>query len=213
MSLSDWRKSKLYQHGITEFFYFSMIENLESFLKYGILPKNEIIKRAWNYYSFAEQSVQDRRHIREIIISDHTKVTIHDLVPVYLVPRTPTLSVRRDCQDRIFFVVINADILTEENTQFAFSDGNAASKETRIFKSLHHIKYIPWDVLKADYWNEFPDGKRKRNAEFLIFPLVDQKHFKRIVIRNPSLQSYCKNLVQKLELSIEVIVDNSYFFN
>ena len=71
MSLGDWRKSKLRDHGISEFFYFSMIENLESFLKHGILPKNEIIKQGWNYASFAEESVQDRRHIREIELSNH----------------------------------------------------------------------------------------------------------------------------------------------
>lgn len=45
MSLGDWRKSKLRDHGISEFFYFSMIENLESFLKHGILPKTKLSSR------------------------------------------------------------------------------------------------------------------------------------------------------------------------
>lgn len=212
MSLTDWRRSKLRQHHITELFYFSMIDNLESLLQYGILPKNEMIKRGWSYASFAEESVQDRRHSREIELSNHTKVTIHDLVPLYLVPRTPTLSARRDSQNRIFFIVINSDIMADEKTEFAFSDGNAASQETKFFNSLYKLKHLPWDVLKADYWNDFSDGKRKRNAEFLIFPSVPPKYFMRIIVLDPNLQNHCKKLIQKFGSSIDVIVDSSYFF-
>lgn len=213
MSLGDWRKSKLRDHGVSEFFYFSMIENLESFLKHGILPKNEIIKQGWNYASFAEESVQDRRHIREIELSNHAKVTIHDLVPVYLVPKTPTLSARRDCQNRIFFVVVSADILAEENIEFAFSNGNAASIETQFFNSLYKLRQIPWDVLKANYWNDFPDGRRKRNAEFLIYPLIYPKYFQRIVVNNESIQYQCNQLIQQSGLSIDVMLDVGYFFS
>jgi hypothetical protein len=212
MSLTDWRRSKLSQHHIVELFYFSMIDNLESLLQYGILPKNEMIKRGLSHASFAEESVQDRRHIREIELSNHTKATIHDLVPLYLVPRTPTLSARRAYQNKIFFIVINSDIVADEKTEFSFSDGNAASQETRFFNSLYKLKHLPWDVLKADYWNDFSDGKRKRNAEFLIFPSVPPKYFIRIIILNSNLQNHCKMLVQKFGSSIDVIVDSSYFF-
>jgi hypothetical protein len=190
-----------------------MIDNLGSLLTHGILPKNEIIKQGWDYVSFAEESVQDRRHDREIEISNHVIVTIHDLVPVYLVPKTPTLSARRDCQDSIFFIVISADILAQDNIEFAFSDGNAASRETKIFNSLYKLKCIPWDVLKAGYWNDLPDGKRKRNSEFLIFPRIETKYFRRIVIRNPNLQNGCESLVQQAGLSLNVILDGSYFFS
>ena len=212
MSLANWRKSKLAEHGIIDFFYFSMIDNLESLLKYGILPKNEVVIRGWNYASFAEESVQDRRHVRKIQLSNQATVTIHDVVPVYLVPRTPTLSARRESQNRIFFIVINTDVLAQENTEFAFSDGNAASQETLIFNSLYKLKYIPWDVLKAVYWNDFPDGRRKRNAEFLIFPKIEPGYFKRIIICNPDLYNECNQLTRTLGLSIDTIVDTSYFF-
>ena len=212
MGLAEWRRSKIREYPITEFFYFAMIENLDNLLRYGILPKNEVIKSGWDYVSFAEESVQDRRHVRDIELTNHTTVTIHDLVPVYLVQRTPTLSARRDCQDRIFFIVISADILTQENIEFAFSDGNAASKKTKFFNSLYKLKHIPWDVLKADYWNDFPDGKRKRNAEFLIFHRIEPKYFQRIVICNPNLQENCKKLVEQAGLSLDVVLDGSYFF-
>jgi hypothetical protein len=212
MSLGDRRKSKLSDHDISEFFYFSMIENLESFLKHGILPKNEIIKQGWNYASFAEESVQDRRHTREIELSNRAKVTIHDLVPVYLVLKNPTLSARRNCQNQIFFIVVNADILAQENIEFAFSDGNAASMETRFFSSLYKLYHIPWDVLKANYWNDFPDGRRKRNAEFLIFPKVAPEYFRRIVVSNSDLHKECSQLSQSLGLSINIKINSSYFF-
>lgn len=212
MGLAEWRRAKIRKYPITEFFYFAMIENLDNLLRCGILPKNEVINNGWDYVSFAEETVQDRRHLREIELSNHSTVTVHDVAPVYLVPRTPTLSARRDCQDRIFFIVISAEILTEEHIEFAFTDGNAASKETKIFNSLYKLKNIPWDVLKADYWNDFPDGKRKRNAEFLIFPRIEPKYFQRIVICNPNLKNGCENSVQQTGLSLDVVLDGSYFF-
>ncbi|HRW99090.1 MAG TPA: DUF4433 domain-containing protein [Cyclobacteriaceae bacterium] len=212
MGLADWRKSKLNEHGITDFFYFSMIDNLESFLRYGILPKNEIVRQGWNSASFAEKSVQDRRHVREIQLSNCTKVTIHDIVPVYLIPRTPTLSARRPSQNKIFFIVIDAYVLAQENIEFAFSDGNAASRETSIFNSLYKLKSIPWDVLKATYWNDFPDGRRKRNAEFLIFPRIAPEYFRRIVVSNPDLHKECNRLTQQLGLSINIEINTNYFF-
>jgi len=181
-------------------------------LKYEILPKNQVVTRGWNYASFAEESVQDRRCVRKIQFSNQATVKIHDVVPVYLVPRTPTLSARRSEEHRIFFLVINTDVLAQENTDFAFSDGNAASQETLIFNSLYKLKYIPWDVLKAVYWNDFPDGRRKRNAEFLIFPKIESGYFKRIIICNPDLYNECNRLTRMRGFSIDVVIDASYFF-
>ena len=212
MSLTKWKKLKLTEYGITDFFYFSMIDNLESLLEYGIIPKNEVIKQGLNYASFAEESVQGRRHVREIKLSNHVEVTIHDVAPVYLVPRTPTLSARREIQKRIFFIVISADILAEEDIEFAFSDGNAASKETSIFNDLNKLENIPWDVLKANYWNDFPDGKRKRNAEFLIFPRIGPEYFKRIIVYDSNLYSECNQLSRLLGYFIDIEIDKSYFF-
>lgn len=108
--------------------------------------------------------------------------------------------------------MVSADILAEENIEFAFSDGNAASIETQFFNSLYKLRQIPWDVLKANYWNDFPDGRRKRNAEFLIFPKVAPEYFKRIVVSNSDLHKECSQLSQSLGLSIKTEINASYFF-
>ena len=65
-----------------------------------------------------------------------------------------------------------AAIIEQEN-RFLFSDGNAASKKTQFYDSLNDLDKIPWDVLNGKYWGDFPDGKRKRCAEVLVYPRID----------------------------------------
>lgn len=212
MPLSDWRRKKLDEFGVSHFYYFSLIGNLQSVLQYDLLPKNEIISRGISAESFAEETVQDRRHMRSIELSNHTYATIHDMVPLYLVPRTPTLSARRERQHEIFFLVISVDVVTDAETEFAFTDGNAASQDTKIFLGLYKLSSIPWDVLRSNYWTEFADGKRKRNAEFLIYPSVHPRHFKQIIVINDRARDYCTSHIQTIGESIAVTIDPTYFF-
>lgn len=192
MGLSGWRKRKLYDFGITEFYYLAPVQNLGWLAMYGILPKNEVAKRELPAQSFAEETVQHRRRQRKIEPSNGTRCTIHDLVPVYLVPKTPTLSVRREQQENLLFIkIIASDVVCDDNVEFAFSDGNAASQRTRIFRSLYKLKSIPWDVLKSDYWTDFEDGKRMRNAEFLIYPRIEPAFFNRIVVVSEAARNAC----------------------
>lgn len=69
---------------------------MNSVLKEGILPKNEILKRKLSFASFADETVQRYRNKRVITLSNMEKHNLHDLVPLYLTPKTPTLYVRKD---------------------------------------------------------------------------------------------------------------------
>ena len=212
MGLSDWRKRKLYDCGITEFYYLAPIQNLGGLAMYGILPKNEVEKRKLPAQSFAEETVQHLRRLRQLELSNGTRCTIHDLVPVYLVPKTPTLSVRREQQENLFFIVIASDVVCDDNVEFAFTDGNAASQGTRIFRSLYKLKSIPWDVLKSDYWTDFEDGKRMRNAEFLIYPRIEPAFFKRIVVVSEAARTGCVSQLSSVRVPIDVEVNPGFFF-
>ena len=105
MSLSYWRKTTA--ENCKKFpkflYYLSSKENFESIITNGIISKNEIKKKNVNYKSFAENEVQKRRSKIDINISDRTRRNLHDLVPLYFTPKTPTLYARQNNQYIFFF--------------------------------------------------------------------------------------------------------------
>ena len=96
MSLWTWRKQKLDEFRINKLYYFSKINNIDTILSNGILPKNTVKGKNIDYESFADEDVQARRHKKSVYISDggDDLYSVHDLVPVYLTPikNTPSQS-------------------------------------------------------------------------------------------------------------------------
>ena len=178
MSLSDWRLKEL--KNCKEFpkylYYLSTKENFQSILTNGILSKKEIQNKKISYKSFADEDVQQRRSGIQINVSDgSTRCELHELVPLYFNPKSPTLYSRQAYQNDFFFCKISPiKIISNLKKKFAFTDGNAASDDTKKFWNLKKLQTLKWNIINADFWNDFEDGKRIRNAEFLInkSPLV-----------------------------------------
>ena len=47
---------------------------------------------------------------------------------------------------------------------------------------------------------------------FFIFPKIETGYFKRIIICNPDLYNECNRITRMRGLSIDVVIDASYFF-
>lgn len=212
MSLYTWRLSKLQQHGVDKFYYLAFINNLDSILSRGILPKNIVSSLGIPYDSFAEEGVQRRRHQRDITLSDGSTVTIHDVVPLYLTTKTPTLYARKDIQHELFFIDISLNAICDENHEIAFSDGNAGASDTKFYGKLYMLENINWDVINAEYWTNFEDGRRKRCSEFLVYPEIEPDKFERIVVLTPKGQIQCQEIVENKNIDIPVDIDRDYFF-
>lgn len=217
MSLSSWRESKLNECKSfpSHLYYFAHKDNFESICKYGLLSKKEVRKRRIPHKSFAEQEVQFKRSIAKIYRSgDKTKnYDIHDFVPLYFTSRTPTLYSRKNNQFDYFFLKINSKkIITNENTQFAFCDGNAASDYTLFFYDLAKLNYIDWNVIHAHYWNAIEDGRRKRNAEFLIFNCVSLEFVDEFILYDDRYHNIFAKFKDLYKIKIDINVDQKYFF-
>ena len=207
--LAKWPLRNLY--------YFSLRENLASLVEFGILSKNETRKQGISSRSFAEESVQNRRRNVDVVLTNHTKIPLHDLVPLYLAPKTPALSTRRNRQEELFFIDVSPDVLCDPDNEFAFTDGNAASSQTQFFRSLHHLGKVPWDVIQAEYWSDYPDGRRRRCAEFLVYPSVTPRYFSRLVVASPNAAKACASLLRRVpnqssNHQIGIEVEPGYFF-
>jgi hypothetical protein len=213
MGLSEWRMKMLRKWPIESLYYFTLKENLLAILESGILSKNMVVKNKIRSISFAEDSVQNRRCRKIIEVSNNIKFNLHDLVPLYLTPKTPALSARRELQKDIVFFDISLNAVCEHDVEFAFTDGNAGSAETCFYKSLYKLNKIPWEVIAAKYWTDIPGGKRKRCAEFLIYPTIKIIHFKKIIVFDKSLECFCNNVIIKKSLaSIPVEINKNFYF-
>jgi hypothetical protein len=175
--------SALDEYGIKWLYYFFLFDNLLSIIENGILPKNIVDAKIQRYSSFANEDVQTRRHVKKIKFSCNKDICIHDSVPLYFTPYTPTLYAVREKLDDICFAVVDASILFQPGISFALSDGNAGSLNTKFFPSLEEgLSRLPWNVIKARYWNDFEDGVRKRNSECLIYPKISTEKIKWFIV-------------------------------
>jgi hypothetical protein len=212
MNLKSWIVHQLKEHHIYWFYYIFHSDNLESILKYGILPYNKVAKLGIKHFSFAETTVQEKRDVKEIWLTGDKKMNTHDVVPLYLTPKTPTLYARKDNQDALVIAMIGSYLLLEDNIEYAFTDGNLASQMTRTFYNLAKLDELPWEVIKAYNWSSHPDGVRKRNCEFLIYPYVPIHRIEKFVVNNYNHKISLEKRLKECQCAIEVEMRSDCFF-
>lgn len=112
---------------------------------------------------------------------------LHDYVNLYFRARGPMLSKRRELRTSIVVLYVDRSLL--HCPDVIFTDGNAASASTRFFSDPKDLEELDWDCLDAKYWQDFPEGKRKRAAEVLVPHRIALDLVAKAVVREESLRS------------------------
>lgn len=211
-ALQHWIIEQLKKFRIHHFSYIVPISNIETVLLHGILPKNRTEKLGLKSESFALESCQQERDRKDIFLSDKNKHNVHDCVPLYITPLTPTLYKLKEKQKHLAIILVNSFILAKHGIFYAFSDGNMASHVTTYKYDLSKLDQLDWAVLRARYWADRPDGSRKRCAEFLISPGVPTSEFYKILTNNTGSCAIVDQAVKCAGLKIPSEIDHSYFF-
>lgn len=185
----------------TFFYHMTHKDNLAGILQHGILSHADVLVRddvlAVDISDAGAQRWRDREES-----ANHR--AIHDYAPLYINPKNPMLYVRRNLQHEIVILKISPKVL--QDSQHVYSDGNAASRDTK-FSSNSNIVSDSIEALNAAYWADCVDGKRRRCAELLVYPRVQPMHIISAICNNNAL---AKEIAMKTELQIEV--DPSMFF-
>jgi TPR repeat protein len=161
------------EFGIDALYHITHIDNVEDILNNGILSHTKAHK-GFNPEDISMPEAQQYRVKKEPIYNH----SIHDYAPLYIQPKNPMLFVLKEKQSDLCILEVDINILRSD--KFLFTDGNAASKATKFYKSSSDVNKIPIKVLEADYWNDFEDGKRKRCAEVLIHSSIPTKYINTI---------------------------------
>ena len=110
------------------------------------------------------------------------------------------------------FLRIQSFILLDDGVEFAFTDGNAASEQSNYFVDLNRLGQLPWDVIRAPYWNDFPDGRRKRNSEFLIFPRIPVNRIWEFGVVNEVARTQVQSILAQHNSRLAVSIKRDWFF-
>ena len=183
-----------------QLYYLTSAKNFESIMQIGILSFNDVKQRQISHQDISDPGPQTFRERDEPIYQRR----LHDYVPLYLNPYNAMLSKRRDMNEILIILKISLNVITGYNC--IFSDGNAASLKTQFFTNSEFL--LESQVLHGGYWNDYPDGVRKRCAEVLIpVPINPKLIVGAICYSNESLSD-----VRRLMPSFPIIQNQNWFF-
>ena len=200
----------LKKFGVDELYYFSRIENFESIAKNGIRCKNSLADV--EYYSFADEDVQKLRDNISFFSNKGKRRNVHDCVPLYMTTKTPAQYKVRKQERHFFFLVFNSDIILDKRIESAFTDGNAACINTSFYNELKDLLNLPYEVIKARFWHNYADGRRKKCSEVLISGIVPFKNVKEIIVNNREAEDKIRKILKKNNISKPVRIENEHFF-
>ena len=213
------RKTLVAQHSLN-LYKFARIAEIASIIRSGIYSKAKAdADPSIKYQDISLRSVQARRAARRVDLSSNRSVGIHDLVGLYLVPKTPTQFVhyKNNIESDLVFFDIDLNLITDPRNEVVFSDGNAGSGYSKFYTDLADLDKLPWDVLNAPRWNDYhagsAEGARRRASEFLIYPYIRPDYIKRLIVVNHAAHARVLSILQSSGSSIPIEIDNTFYFS
>jgi|LauGreDrversion4_2_1035121.scaffolds.fasta_scaffold57402_3 ssDNA thymidine ADP-ribosyltransferase, DarT len=200
LSLTHEKPFRLILGEFEYLYHMTHMQNLASILKHGMLAKSTLTRNRVTIADISDSSVQSRREGIEPIYNR----SIHDYVPFYLSPRNPMLYRRKEIQDDIIMLAVSTQVLSSH--PHLFTDGNAASDAT-LFSDDENVLSSSRDVLRASYWSDYEDGKRRKCAEVLVYSHVGPSFIQTIACRNMATQAQIAALTR-----INSVVDRGLYF-
>ncbi len=164
--------STLRSYDIHSLWHMTHVNNVLSISQRGIV--SHLRATPMNRVDISDPDVQKRRSGKDPIFNRE----IHAYTPTYITIQNPMLYRLKSSSHSLCLLEISLESLDYHDV--LFTDGNAASRDTKFYSHPEDLKNLPWDVLKAEFWSDFADGKRKRCAEVLVYPSIGARHITKI---------------------------------
>ena len=193
---------------VKELYFISLISNIQSIIEHGILSHNQSVQLPHDD-SIAMQEMQEKRKIKKI---PGTNKKLHDFANLYFDAHNPMLSKRRDQNDEICVLRINAEVMDLPNIIIA--DQNASSDYVRFYPVPKGLMAIDKDMVFARYWthrdNQFEEWAHKsiKCAEVLVPDKIEPQYILGAYVANqPALDAF-----KKLRTDLTVRIKSDIFF-
>jgi hypothetical protein len=195
MSLAAWKREQLEKHGLRELYHLSSIDNLESILRRGILPRVAV---DFSFEDIADSRVLDCRRGKSINLGSAGHAGLHEVALLFFTPLTPMLYRVVHQQNRaesICIITVDPFALCDDGIASAFGDGNLANSATQSYYTMRKLDEVRWDVIWAAYWTDFEDGTRLRSAEFVVHPYVPTAAITGVVVSSTTARTRAERAI------------------
>ena len=183
-------------YGIDGLYHFTHVDHLHTIFRYGLCSHNNAHELGLVQHDISNPDVQDLRTHRRI-----GGRPLHAYVPLYFNPRNAMLFdvFKKHTLKGIVFLQLPRMLMFQKGVWF--TDGNAANSPTLSYDSLEDLDKLDWECIRAEYWTEYEDGKRKCMAEILVPDKISANYIKR--------KSYLLVQNQETRLLIEEVIPDA----
>jgi len=112
----------------------------------------------------------------------------------------------------VVFFKSTAQKAEECGKKFVFTDGHGIMALTDYYNELEDLGNVPWNVVNAQFWTSFPDGRRERQSEFMILQNVEWNLIETIGVYNSQMKILVESIVSHLRYQPSVEIKTEWFF-
>ena len=165
----------------------------------GLWCDAERVRQGFECVGIAHEGLKQRRARTPVRDRAGRAITaggvLADYVPFYFANRSPMLySIHRGNvvgyaggQAEVIHLVSSVERAVMRDRAWCFTDGHAVEAMTEFLTVTEHLNTIDWDSVRARTWHDtpdFPDRKRRKQAEFLVHGSVPWDWFDRIGVKD-----------------------------
>ncbi len=197
-------------------------QNLASILSSGgLLSCHEKQRQKITHRNIAYGHIQTRRE--STMVFGAKGGCLHDYVPFHFGPKPPMLltissgnvSGHTEGQPPLVYLVSNAQAVEAAGLHFAFTDGHATMAFSEFFFDLAQLDRVDWEVIRSKWWNdtpEYPDRKRRRQAEFLVYQQFPVSLINEIVVFDAGVEANVLEILRDSGLEVPVQTRRDWYY-
>jgi hypothetical protein len=194
------------------------IENLPKLLEWGCdWSPNRATSQGLQKKSIHHKDIMDKRQHAAVRVPPGGVVA--DYVPFYFGPKSPMLYAIKQGkvegyqgQREILYLVTHAEEVETAKLPFAFTDGHAIISYVNHYNQLADLSKLDWNAIQAQYWNDFVDGRCRRQAEFLIKDRFPLDLLREIGVMDEAARQTASELVEQTAFRPLIQVHREWYF-
>jgi hypothetical protein len=207
---------------MTSIYHITHIDNLPSIIQQGgLICDRHRDESGVVCKGIAHNHIKERRARRCVPVA--AQGTLADYVPFYFAPRSPMLYTidrgnvegYQGGQNPILHLCAEVQDPVDHGLTYCFTDGHADMAVSEYFENLERLDRIDWNVMSSVYWNdtqEYPDRKRRRQAEFLVHEFFPWEFVKEIGVINGKIETQVSALLAEVEHRPAVTVRRDWYY-
>lgn len=200
-------------------FHFTHLRNLEGIISEGLWCDAACRREGLTEVEIGSAGIRERR-LHLPVGNVGAGGYVGDYVPWYFGPRSPMMFTLarnnyefREGFDEVVYLVSSVSTIAGLGGEWIASDRNAALSLAEFTDDEDAlVDHISWEVVRARYWTDYPDGADLRAAEFLVHETVPWEAVEVIATKTQGTREQVQAMLTGVDHSPPVIVRSQWYF-